>query len=61
MTKFLGIVLDNTAANMLACRNLEDEYPTSICFGCTPHALNLLIKVGNRVWGDVQGLTCRVG
>jgi hypothetical protein len=46
--KLIGVIMDNTKANVAAMKLLEERHPTWLATGCVAHALNLLVKdMGN--------------
>jgi hypothetical protein len=42
--RVLGVCMDNTKANLAACRLLEQEYPCWVALGCQAHGLDLSLK-----------------
>jgi hypothetical protein len=43
-SRFVGFIMDNTAANRAAMRTLKEAHPTWLLLGCSAHALALLVK-----------------
>jgi hypothetical protein len=43
-SRFTGFIMDNTAANRAAMRELKTSHPTWLLLGCSAHAMSLLIK-----------------
>jgi hAT family C-terminal dimerisation region len=54
--QLLGVVMDNTKANLKAMKCLTVEHPTWLAEGCVAHALNLLVKdIGKPKEGGCTG------